>query len=128
MSQVHLRVRPFTSAEKQDVPPVITITGTDTVVVDPPEGTRSGERQGTYKFSRVHGPETGQVEFYEAVLKPVVTNSMAQGRHGLLFAYGEFLVIMLKYRYIMCECCYKMLRHPGGVYASMLQRRSIVPR
>lgn len=83
-----MRVRPFTANEKSDCKPVITITGEDAVLVEPPEGSRTGERQGTYKFTKVHGPATPQDEFYAAVLKPIVDKSVAHGRNGLLFSYG----------------------------------------
>ena len=88
-------MRPFTSAEKTDVKPVITIVSEDTVAVDPPEGTRSGERAGTYKFSKVHGQDATQAEFYDCVLKPVVDKAVANGRNGLLFAYGEWKLIAI---------------------------------
>jgi hypothetical protein len=95
VSQVHLRIRPFTANEKSDCKPVITITGEDAVIVEPPEGSRTGERQGIYKFTKVHGPATAQDEFYDAVLKPIVDKSVAHGRNGLLFSYGAFTSVVV---------------------------------
>ena len=89
--QVHLRIRPFTDSETTmcaGTKPTITITAEDKVMVEPPEGSRSGERQGTYQFSRVHGPETRQDRFYDAVMKPIVDKAMQTGQNGLMFAYG----------------------------------------
>ncbi len=89
--QVHLRIRPFTENEaglRDSSKPTITITAEDKVTVEPPEGSRSGERQGTYQFSKVHGPETRQDRFYLSVMKPIVDKAMQTGQNGLLFAYG----------------------------------------
>jgi hypothetical protein len=89
-AQVHLRIRPFTEGEAhwRDHKPTITITADDCVTVDPPDGSRSGERAGSYRFSKVHGPETRQDRFYDSVMKPMVDKAMSKGQNGLMFAYG----------------------------------------
>ncbi len=89
--QVHLRIRPFTENEgglRDGGKSTITIIAEDKVSVEPPEGSRSGERQGSYQFSRVHGPETRQDRFYLSAMKPIVDKAMMTGQNGLLFAYG----------------------------------------
>ncbi len=82
-------MRPFTASEKPDPKPVLTIMSDDSVTVEPPEGARTAERTTNFKFTKVHAPTTSQVDFYDSVLKPVVDSAVNNGRHGLLFAYGE---------------------------------------
>ena len=49
---------------------------------------KAGEREETFHFSQVFGPDSTQEQVYEKVARPMVSSLMAQDSHGLIFSYG----------------------------------------
>ncbi|KAM3862847.1 uncharacterized protein kif20ba [Diretmus argenteus] len=95
--QVYLRVRPFTSAERDsgESQSCVTIEPPDTVLLKPPSSSLSarlsdksvpqiGQR---FQFSQVHGPDTTQRELFEGTVKSLVSDVL-QGGNSLVFTYG----------------------------------------
>ncbi|XP_067368029.1 kinesin-like protein KIF20B isoform X4 [Channa argus] len=96
--QVYLRVRPFTSAERDngESQDCVTIEPPDTVLLKPPSLSisarlssdrsllQSGQR---FQFSQVYGPETTQRELFEGTVKDLVKDVL-EGGNSLVFTYG----------------------------------------
>ncbi|XP_058507508.1 kinesin-like protein KIF20B isoform X2 [Solea solea] len=96
--QVYLRIRPFTSAERNSTESqdCVSIESADTVLLKPPSVSLSarlsvdrslphtGQR---FQFSKVFGPETTQRELFEGTVKDLVRDVL-HGANSLLFTYG----------------------------------------
>ncbi|KAM9345101.1 kinesin-like protein KIF20B [Symphorus nematophorus] len=96
--QVYLRIRPFTSAERdnRESQNCVTIEPPDTVLLKPPSLSLSarlstdrslpqtGQR---FQFSKVYGPETTQRELFQGTVKDLVKDVL-EGGNSLVFTYG----------------------------------------
>ncbi|XP_055358431.1 kinesin-like protein KIF20B isoform X2 [Betta splendens] len=93
--QVYLRIRPFTSAEREtgESQGCVIIEPPDTVLLKPPTLGRlstdkslpqTGQR---FQFSKVYSPETTQGELFEGTVKHFVRDVL-EGGNSLVFTYG----------------------------------------
>lgn len=78
--RVAVRVRPLNSVEKSSC-------GKSCVTVQPPDTVILGKDK-SFTFDYVFGPEKGQSEVYEQVVRPLV-DGIFMGYHACLFAYGQ---------------------------------------
>ncbi|XP_034040947.1 kinesin-like protein KIF20B [Thalassophryne amazonica] len=95
--KVYLRIRPFTSAEKEngDSQDCVAILPPDKVLMKPPSflsGRLSNDRSlpqtvQRFEFSQVYGPETSQKELFDGTVKDLVRDVL-EGGDSLLFTYG----------------------------------------
>ncbi|KAM4607419.1 kinesin-like protein KIF20B [Polymixia lowei] len=95
--QVYLRVRPFTSAERDggESQDCITIEPPDTVLLRPPSLSLSARLSDKslpqtvqrFQFSQVYGPETTQTELFEGTVRGLVRDVL-EGGNSLVFTYG----------------------------------------
>ncbi|XP_010220350.1 PREDICTED: kinesin-like protein KIF20B [Tinamus guttatus] len=93
--QVCLRVRPFTSLEKEnEYQDCVSLEDSTSIVLKPPKNSLSrlsektaGQLIQKFTFSRVFGPETTQEEFFEGTMKQPVQDFL-EGYNRLVFTYG----------------------------------------
>ncbi|NXI53148.1 KI20B protein, partial [Chloroceryle aenea] len=93
--QVCLRVRPFTSLEREnELQDFISLEDSTTIMLKPPQTSLSrlsekaaGQMIQKFTFSRVFGPETTQEEFFEGTMKQPVQDFL-DGYNRLIFTYG----------------------------------------
>ncbi|NWJ03845.1 KI20B protein, partial [Crypturellus undulatus] len=93
--QVCLRVRPFTSLEKEnESQDCVSLEDSTSIVLKPPKNSlnrlsekTAGQLIQKFTFSRVFGPETTQEEFFEGTMKQPVQDFL-EGYNRLVFTYG----------------------------------------
>ncbi|KAG8431654.1 hypothetical protein GDO86_020572 [Hymenochirus boettgeri] len=95
--QVYLRVRPFSAleVEQQESQDCVTIPDSCTVLVKPPLISNisrlsekvNGSVAQKFTFTRVFGPDTSQIHFFEGTIKQHVTDFL-KGQNRLIFTYG----------------------------------------
>nr|XP_013802108.1 PREDICTED: kinesin-like protein KIF20B [Apteryx mantelli mantelli] len=93
--QVCLRIRPFTSLEKEnESQDCISLEDSTSIILKPPKNSLSrlsektaGQLIQKFTFSRVFGPETTQEEFFEGTMKQPVQDFL-EGYNRLVFTYG----------------------------------------
>ncbi|XP_053928226.1 kinesin-like protein KIF20B [Cuculus canorus] len=93
--QVCLRIRPFTSLEKEsELQECILIEDSTSIILKPPKNSLSrlseknaGQMMQKFTFSQVFGPETSQEEFFEGTVKQPVQDFL-DGYNRLIFTYG----------------------------------------
>ncbi|XP_025907419.1 kinesin-like protein KIF20B [Nothoprocta perdicaria] len=93
--QVCLRIRPFTSLEKEnESQDCVSLEDSTSIVLKPPKNSLSrlsektaGQLIQKFTFSRVFGPETTQEEFFEGTMKQPVQDFL-EGYNRLVFTYG----------------------------------------
>ncbi|XP_074764479.1 kinesin-like protein KIF20B [Athene noctua] len=90
--QVCLRIRPFTSSEREnELQSCVSIEDSTSVILKPPQNylSRLSEKTAGQKFtfSQVFGPETTQEEFFEGTMKQPVQDFL-DGYNRLVFTYG----------------------------------------
>ncbi|XP_066857181.1 kinesin-like protein KIF20B isoform X3 [Anser cygnoides] len=93
--QVCLRVRPFTSLEKENEPQdCILLEDSTSIILKPPKNSfnrlsekTAGQQIQKFTFSQVFGPETTQEEFFEGTMKQPVQDFL-EGHSRLIFTYG----------------------------------------
>ncbi|XP_067995810.1 kinesin-like protein KIF20B [Melanerpes formicivorus] len=90
--QVCLRVRPFTSSEREnELQDYISLEDSKSIILKPPKNSlsRLSEKAAGQKFtfSQVFGPETTQEEFFEGTIKQPVQDFI-DGYNRLIFTYG----------------------------------------
>ena len=70
----------------------VQVVGACSVAITAPEGSqahKTGERGGTYAFTRVCGPATTQANFYEGTAAPLVRSMISAGRsENVIMSYG----------------------------------------
>ncbi|XP_075898913.1 kinesin-like protein KIF23 isoform X2 [Nelusetta ayraudi] len=85
---VYCRVRPLGADDSECC---IEVISSSTIQLHAPEGfktNRNGEYKETqYTFKKVFGVSISQMELFEHIAKPLVSD-LIQGRNGLLFTYG----------------------------------------
>ncbi|KAM4896758.1 kinesin-like protein KIF20B [Sylvia borin] len=93
--QVCLRIRPFTSLERENgSEDCVSLEDSTNIVLKPPQHylsrlseKTSGPMLQKFTFSQVFGPETTQEEFFEATMKQPVQDFL-DGYNRLVFTYG----------------------------------------
>ncbi|XP_066410831.1 kinesin-like protein KIF20B [Molothrus aeneus] len=93
--QVCLRIRPFTSLEKENgSQDCVSLEDSTNIVLKPPQHylsrlseKTSGPTLQKFTFSQVFGPETTQEEFFEGTMKEPVQDFL-DGYNRLVFTYG----------------------------------------
>ncbi|XP_068806195.1 kinesin-like protein KIF20B isoform X1 [Struthio camelus] len=93
--QVCLRIRPFTSLEKENEPQdCVSLEDSTSIILKPPKNSLSrlsektaGQLIQKFTFSQVFGPETTQEEFFEGTMKQPVQDFL-EGYNRLVFTYG----------------------------------------
>ncbi|KFR11546.1 Kinesin-like KIF20B [Opisthocomus hoazin] len=93
--QVCLRIRPFTSVEREnELQECVSLEDSTSVVLKHPKNSWSrlsekaaGQMMQKFTFSRVFGPETTQEEFFEGTMKQPVQDFL-DGYNRLIFTYG----------------------------------------
>ncbi|XP_040437228.1 kinesin-like protein KIF20B [Falco naumanni] len=93
--EVCLRIRPFTSLEREnEFQGCISLEDSRSVILKPPKNSlsrlsekTSGQMMQKFTFSRVFGPETTQEEFFEGTMKQPVQDFL-NGCNRLIFTYG----------------------------------------
>ncbi|NXT38043.1 KI20B protein, partial [Pelecanoides urinatrix] len=93
--QVCLRIRPFTSLEREnELQDCISLEDSTSIILKPPKNSLSrlsektaGQMIQKFTFSRVFGPETTQEEFFEGTMKQPVQDFL-DGCNRLIFTYG----------------------------------------
>ncbi|NXO52160.1 KI20B protein, partial [Aramus guarauna] len=93
--QVCLRIRPFTSLEREnESQDCISLEDSTSIILKPPKNSLSrlsektaGQMIQKFTFSRVFGPETTQEEFFEGTMKQPVQDFL-NGYNRLIFTYG----------------------------------------
>ncbi|XP_019357657.1 PREDICTED: kinesin-like protein KIF20B [Gavialis gangeticus] len=94
--QVCLRIRPFTSSEKeQEFQECVSIQDSTSVILKAPKNSMAcrlseknmGQMMQKFMFSHVFGPETTQEEFFEGTMKQPVQDFL-EGHSRLIFTYG----------------------------------------
>ncbi|XP_019411698.1 PREDICTED: kinesin-like protein KIF20B isoform X1 [Crocodylus porosus] len=94
--QVYLRIRPFTSSEKeQEFQECVSIQDSTSVILKAPKNSMAcrlseknmGQMLQKFMFSHVFGPETTQEEFFEGTMKQPVQDFL-EGHSRLIFTYG----------------------------------------
>ena len=70
----------------------VQVVGACSVAITAPEGSqahKTGERGGTYAFTRVCGPATTQANFYEGTAAPLIRSMISGGRsENVIMSYG----------------------------------------
>ncbi|XP_025949894.2 kinesin-like protein KIF20B [Dromaius novaehollandiae] len=93
--QVCLRIRPFTSLEKEnEFQDCISLEDSTSIILKPPKNSLSrlsektaGQLIQKFTFSQVFGPETTQEEFFDGTMKQPVQDFL-EGYNRLVFTYG----------------------------------------
>ncbi|XP_059585940.1 kinesin-like protein KIF20B isoform X2 [Alligator mississippiensis] len=94
--QVCLRIRPFTSSEKErEFQECVSIQDSTSVILKAPKNSMAcrlseknmGQMTQKFMFSHVFGPETTQEEFFEGTMKQPVQDFL-EGHSHLIFTYG----------------------------------------
>ncbi|XP_074713547.1 kinesin-like protein KIF20B [Strix uralensis] len=90
--QVCLRIRPFTSLEREnELQSCVSIEDSTSVILKPPQYSLSRLSEKTvgqkFTFSQVFAPETTQEEFFEGTMKKPVQDFL-DGYNRLIFTYG----------------------------------------
>ncbi|XP_042647651.1 kinesin-like protein KIF20B isoform X2 [Tyto alba] len=93
--QVCLRIRPFTSLEREnELQNCVSLEDSTSIILKPPKNSLSrlseksaGQMIQKFTFSRVFGPETTQEEFFEGTMKQPVQDFL-DGYNRLIFTYG----------------------------------------
>ncbi|XP_069720441.1 kinesin-like protein KIF20B [Phaenicophaeus curvirostris] len=93
--QVYLRIRPFTSLEREsEMQECVSIEDSTSIILKPPKNSFSrlsektaGQMMQKFTFSQVFGPETTQEEFFEGAIKQPVQDFL-DGYNRLIFTYG----------------------------------------
>ncbi|XP_050755129.1 kinesin-like protein KIF20B isoform X1 [Gymnogyps californianus] len=93
--QVCLRIRPFTSLEREnELQDCVSLEDSTSIILKPPKNSLSrlsektaGQMIQKFTFSRVFGPETTQEEFFEGTMKQPVQDFL-DGYNRLIFTYG----------------------------------------
>ncbi|XP_009702946.1 PREDICTED: kinesin-like protein KIF20B, partial [Cariama cristata] len=93
--QVCLRIRPFTSLEREnELQNCVSLEDSTSIILKPPKNSLSrlsekaaGQMMQKFTFSRVFGPETTQEEFFEGTMKQPVQDFL-DGYNRLIFTYG----------------------------------------
>ncbi|KAM6092544.1 kinesin-like protein KIF20B isoform 2-T2 [Theristicus caerulescens] len=93
--QVCLRIRPFTSLEREnELQDCVSLEDSTSIILRPPKNSLSrlsektaGQMMQKFTFSRVFGPETTQEEFFEGTMKQPVQDFL-DGYNRLIFTYG----------------------------------------
>uniref|UniRef100_A0A8C0FPX1 Kinesin motor domain-containing protein n=1 Tax=Bubo bubo TaxID=30461 RepID=A0A8C0FPX1_BUBBB len=90
--QVCLRIRPFTSLEREnELQSCVSIEDSTSVILKPPQNSLSRLSEKTvgqkFTFSQVFAPETTQEEFFEGTMKQPVQDFL-DGYNRLIFTYG----------------------------------------
>ncbi|XP_065495305.1 kinesin-like protein KIF20B isoform X2 [Caloenas nicobarica] len=93
--QVCLRIRPFTSLEREnEFQDCVSIEDSTSIILKPPKNSLSrlsektaGQMMQKFTFSHVFGPETTQEEFFEGTMKQPVQDFL-DGCNRLIFTYG----------------------------------------
>ncbi|NWV32068.1 KI20B protein, partial [Grantiella picta] len=93
--QVCLRIRPFTSLERENgSQDCVSLEDSTNVILKPPQHylnrlseKTAGQTLQKFTFSRVFGPETTQEEFFEGTMKQPVQDFL-DGYNRLVFTYG----------------------------------------
>ncbi|XP_075614401.1 kinesin-like protein KIF20B isoform X6 [Balearica regulorum gibbericeps] len=93
--QVCLRIRPFTSLEREnESQDCISLEDSTSIILKPPKNSLSrlsektaGQMIQKFTFSQVFGPETTQEEFFEGTMKQPVQDFL-DGYNRLIFTYG----------------------------------------
>ncbi|NXW92385.1 KI20B protein, partial [Alopecoenas beccarii] len=93
--QVCLRIRPFTSLEREnEFQDCVSIEDSRSIILKPPKNSLSrlseknaGQMMQKFTFSHVFGPETTQEEFFEGTMKQPVQDFL-DGCNRLIFTYG----------------------------------------
>ncbi|KFV46244.1 Kinesin-like KIF20B [Tyto alba] len=93
--QVCLRIRPFTSLEREnELQNCVSLEDSTSIILKPPKNSlnrlsekSAGQMIQKFTFSRVFGPETTQEEFFEGTMKQPVQDFL-DGYNRLIFTYG----------------------------------------
>ncbi|KFV58899.1 Kinesin-like KIF20B, partial [Gavia stellata] len=93
--QVCLRIRPFTSLEREnEFQDCVSLEDSTSIILKPPKNSLSrlsektaGQMIQKFTFSQVFGPETTQEEFFEGTMKQPVQDFL-DGYNRLIFTYG----------------------------------------
>ncbi|NWS20247.1 KI20B protein, partial [Pachyramphus minor] len=93
--QVCLRIRPFTSLEREnETQDCVSLEDSTNIILKPPHHClnrlsekTAGQMIQKFTFSRVFGPETTQEEFFEGTMKEPVQDFL-DGYNRLVFTYG----------------------------------------
>ncbi|XP_068544064.1 kinesin-like protein KIF20B isoform X3 [Anas acuta] len=93
--EVCLRVRPFTSLEKEnESQDCFLLEDSTSIILKPPKNSlnrlsekTAGQQIQKFTFSQVFGPETTQEEFFEGTMKQPVQDFL-EGYNRLIFTYG----------------------------------------
>ncbi|XP_035753277.1 kinesin-like protein KIF20B isoform X2 [Egretta garzetta] len=93
--QVCLRIKPFTSLEREnELQDCVSLEDSTSIILKPPKNSLSrlsektaGQTIQKFTFSRVFGPETTQEEFFEGTMKQPVQDFL-DGYNRLIFTYG----------------------------------------
>ncbi|KFQ77663.1 Kinesin-like KIF20B [Phaethon lepturus] len=93
--QVCLRIRPFTSLEREnELQDCVSLEDSTSIILKPPKNSLSRLSEKTaghmiqkFTFSRVFGPETTQEEFFEGAMRQPVQDFL-DGYNRLIFTYG----------------------------------------
>ncbi|KAM6066927.1 kinesin-like protein KIF20B [Chlamydotis macqueenii] len=93
--EVWLRIRPFTSLEREnELQNCISLEDSTSIILKPPKSSLSrlsektaGQMMQKFTFSQVFGPETTQEEFFEGTMKQPMQDFLA-GYNRLIFTYG----------------------------------------
>ncbi|NXM36673.1 KI20B protein, partial [Oxyruncus cristatus] len=93
--QVCLRIRPFTSLEREnETQDFVSLEDSTNIILKPPHHylnrlseKAAGQMIQKFTFSRVFGPETTQAEFFEGTMKEPVQDFL-DGYNRLVFTYG----------------------------------------
>ncbi|KAM7102332.1 kinesin-like protein KIF20B isoform 1-T3 [Ciconia maguari] len=93
--QVCLRIRPFTSLEREnELQDCVSLEDSTSIILKPPKNSlgrlsekTAGQMIQKFTFSRVFGPETTQEEFFEGTMKQPVQDFL-DGYNRLIFTYG----------------------------------------
>ncbi|NXJ74102.1 KI20B protein, partial [Trogon melanurus] len=93
--QVCLRVRPFTSSEREnESQDCVSIESPTNIILKPPKTSlgrlsekTAGQMMQKFTFSQVFGPETTQEEFFEGTMKQPLQDFLG-GYNRLIFTYG----------------------------------------
>ncbi|KAM6329782.1 kinesin-like protein KIF20B [Podargus strigoides] len=93
--QVCLRVRPFTSSEREnELQDCVSLEDSTSIILKAPQTSlgrlgekTSGQMMQKFTFSHVFGPETTQEEFFEGTMKQPVQDFL-DGYNRLIFTYG----------------------------------------
>lgn len=90
--KVVVRVRPLNSAETKEgfkmITKVNTIDGTIKVEIPRKDASNHETPAKTFTFDTVFAPEVKQVDVYNRVARPIVSNVL-EGYNGTIFAYGQ---------------------------------------